>query len=137
MADPLQQRADEERPEIDELAVGEAPRPNYRVAADLPARAAELEREVDEMRAEKKQLEHELYVTRQKLRRRAATRATSIGGLGALVGSVVGGAVYAGTGDSRAIVVSTILGAVFGGLAFGRWVPPDDDFPDAPPPRFR
>jgi hypothetical protein len=130
-------RDDEEDEELpDAQPELENPPVAYRVAGDVQARAAELELKVHEMKREMRALEREVYAARKTLRARAAIRATSIGGLGALAGAILGAFVYALADAPSAIVIGAVLGFVFGSLGGATWNPPDDNFPPAPPPRM-
>ncbi|HEY1959316.1 MAG TPA: hypothetical protein VGH28_27065 [Polyangiaceae bacterium] len=120
---------EEELPEPEEDA-----RPNYRVAGDLPMRAAELEQRVAEMTADMKRLEHEVYATRHAMKRYRALHAVSTAGIGALLGAVIGTVIWAFADMPAAIVVAMIIGCFLGFLAGGRWVTADDNFPKPPPP---
>ena len=126
-----EQEAQDALPDFEEEPV----RANYRVAGDLPARAAELEQQLAEQTAEMKRLEHEVYASRHALARYRSLHGVSIGGIGALLGAVIGTTIWAFAGDPRAIVVATIIGFLLGYLAGGRWVTRDDDnFPKPGPP---
>jgi hypothetical protein len=114
----------------------EAPQVAYRVAGDVQVRAAELEQEVVDLKRQMGALEREVWAARKKLRAGAAVRSTSIGGLGALVGAILGGIAYGVTDEPRLLVATTIIGFVFGVVGSAPWKPPDDDFPAAPPPRL-
>ncbi|MFO0640381.1 MAG: hypothetical protein U0183_14275 [Polyangiaceae bacterium] len=113
----------------------EATESNYRVTGNIVARAAELELALAETKRELVSMEREVYAARATLRARTALRTTSIGGLGSLVGTVVGAVAYSLTNNPGILVGATVLGFLFGVIAGGKWRPPDDDFPDAPPPR--
>jgi len=127
------ERAEEQ---LDEEPVPEVPPVAYRVAGDSQVRAAELEQEVDELKREMRAMEREVYAARKTLRARAAVRATSIGGLGALVGAILGAIGYDFIDEPRLILATTFFGFVFGFLAGAPWRPPDDKFPDPPAPRI-
>lgn len=130
------QEHEQEEEQADEEPVPEVPPVAYRVAGDAQVRAAELEQQVDEMKREMRAMEREVYAARRMLRARAAVRATSIGGLGAFVGAILGAIAYGFVDEPHVILGCTFLGFVFGFLASTPWKPPDDKFPDAPPPRM-
>ncbi len=109
----------------------------YRVSGDAQVRAAELELKVAEMKREMRSLEREVYAARKAVRARKALQATSVGGLGALAGTILGAIIHAAADSPNAIVVATVLGFLFGLLGGASWDPPDDKFPPAPPPRFQ
>ena len=127
-------RLEEEQEALPGFEEEEPVRANYRVAGDLPARAAELEQQLTEQTAEMKRLEHEVYASRHALARYRSLHGVSIGGIGALLGACIGTTIWAFAGEPRAIVVASIIGFLLGYLAGGRWVTRDDDnFPKAPP----
>jgi F0F1-type ATP synthase assembly protein I len=108
----------------------------YRVSGNVVARAAELELALAESKRELRALEREVYAARAKLRARTALRTTSIGGLGSLVGTLVGSVAYAITDKPGFLIGATVMGFIFGAIGGARSTPPDDKFPDAPPPRM-
>jgi hypothetical protein len=126
---------DEEEKEEEQEPQPQVP---YRVAGDVQVRAAELEQELNDMKRQMRAMEREVYAARKTLRLRAAAHATSIGGIGALVGSIVGGIAYGVTDQPAWLVVATIIGFVFGFVSTAPWKSPDGggDFPKAPPPRM-
>ena len=133
---PRVHEEEQENEERDEESAPEVPPVAYRVAGDVQVRAAELEQQVDEMKRDMLAMEREVYAARKTLRARAAVRATSIGGLGAFAGALVGSVAYDFVDEPRIILAATFLGFVFGFLGSTPWKSPDDKFPDAPPPRM-
>jgi F0F1-type ATP synthase assembly protein I len=108
----------------------------YRVPGNLQARVFELERRLLEAQARTRETEHALYAARKALRSRERLRASAVGGLGALLGSIVGAVFYSAEGNPYFVVFGTVIGFAFGALCAALWNPPDDGFPRAPPPRF-
>lgn len=123
-----EEEANDELPEVPQVA--------YRVSGDLQIRAMELEQEVGEQAARLRAMEREVFAARRALRNQRRLRVLGVGGLGALVGSVLGFALYAFLGSPMFVTGATAIGFVLALLGAGRWDPPDDNFPTAPPPRL-
>ncbi len=123
-----EEEANDELPEVPEVA--------YRVSGDLQIRAMELEQEVGEQAARLRAMEREVFAARRALRNQRRLRVLGVGGLGALVGAVLGFALYAFLGSPMFVTGATAIGFVLALLGAGRWDPPDDNFPTAPPPRL-
>ena len=138
----LRERADDQENEdleAEQEALDEAARERpvaYRVAGNVEVQRADLEQKLNDMTREMRALEREVYAARKTLRRSAAVRSTSIGGLGALVGVILGAIAYATLGAPWMLILGTVLGFFFGFIGSAPWKPPDDRFPDAPPPRM-
>ncbi len=123
-----EEEANDELPEVPQVA--------YRVSGDLQIRAMELEQEVGEQAARLRAMEREVFAARRALRNQRRLRVLGVGGLGALVGAVLGFALYAFLGSPMFVTGATAIGFVLALLGAGRWDPPDDNFPTAPPPRL-
>lgn len=123
-----QEEANDELPEVPQVA--------YRVSGDLQVRAMELEQEVGEQAARLRAMEREVFAARRALRNQRRLRVLGVGGLGALVGAVLGFGLYVALGGPIFITGATVVGFVLALLGAGRWDPPDDNFPTAPPPRM-
>ncbi|NOU33404.1 MAG: hypothetical protein HOO96_36365 [Polyangiaceae bacterium] len=52
------------------------------------------------------------------------------------MGAVLGFGLYVALGGPIFITGATVVGFVLALLGAGRWDPPDDNFPTAPPPRL-
>jgi hypothetical protein len=115
-----------------------APAPGYRIAADVQVRAFELEQELRETKAKIRAYEREVFAARRIVRRRRAVTALSRGGLGAAIGATIGLALHWSEllHVPEAPALCTLVAFVFGALLGMRWDPPDDDFPNAPPPKL-
>jgi hypothetical protein len=126
---------DEQEEEVLEARVPDIPQTGYRIAGDLEVRVAELRQEAGEQKAKIKQLERELWAARRAVRNQRKLTALANGGLGALIGILLGAASYAVWAAMIPVVVAPLLGFIVG----LRWRLPDhdDNFPDAPPPRFQ
>jgi hypothetical protein len=123
-----EEAANDELPEVPQVA--------YRVSGDLQVRAMELEQEVGEQAARLRAMEREVFAARRALRNQRRLRVLGAGGLGALVGTIIGSALYAFLGSPSYVSGATAIGFVLALLGAGRWDPPDDNFPTAPPPRL-
>lgn len=123
-----EEEANDELPEVPQVA--------YRVSGDLQIRAMELEQEVGEQAARLRAMEREVFAARRALRNQRRLRVLGVGGLGALVGAVLGFGLYAFLGSPMFVTGATAIGFVLALLGAGRWDPPDDNFPTAPPPRL-
>ena len=108
---------------------------SYRVSGNLQMRAVELEQELAETKHELRAMEREVYAARARLRKEKALRSANVGGIGALVGAVLGTVGYGMTDKPGLVVGAMVLGFVLAFLGSAQWQPPDDNFPDAPPPR--
>lgn len=112
------------------------PPQTYRIAGDIEVRAKELEQELVQAKAKMRAMEREVFAARKVVRRRRGMRAASAGGIGALVGSLIGGMAYGVLDEPALLVAGTVVGFVLAALGAMRWEDPDDKFPDAPPPRL-
>lgn len=130
-----QLREDEQDDEAEARLPDPAVHASYRVSGNLQVRAAELEQELAETKQELRTMEREVYAARAKLRKQTALRGTNVGGIGALLGAIVGTVGYGMTDKPGFIVGAMVLGFVLAFLGSAQWRPPDDQFPDAPPPR--
>jgi hypothetical protein len=112
----------------------EMPQAMYRVAGDLEVRSAELRHEIEEQKATIQRLEREVWTARKLVRNRRRLAAMATGGLGALIGALFGAAAYFAFGPPLLVLGMSFLGFLVGLY----WAQPEEDnFPDAPPPRFR
>lgn len=129
---------DADAAELERSAEGARPIVGYRVAGDLEVRSKHLEQELIDKKRHIRALEREVFALRRRARGRRALSAAAKGGLGAVAGTLAAMIAY-GFGlveTPKALFTFILVSFGFTALLAMRWDPPDDGFPDAPPPRM-
>lgn len=98
---------------------------------DAAALVAQLESSRDELAQRVGDLEKELWKTRRKLVVHHAFGSLGVAGIGALVGNIVGGILWAWFDNPAYIIGTVAFGMFFGVILRGIWNKPNDDFPKA------